>query len=94
MVASHIGVDVEEVRDLARSDWFYRLPDGGGGRKVFYCNRTVHASLAKIAMDRSQQVVTIQEGVNQFGHAMQWASFLGVPIRPMDTIVNTEAAVS
>lgn len=74
------------------ADALYRLPHGGGSR-VFYMNRTVHAALAKIAMDRSQQVVTIQEGLTQFGKPHSWLSFLGVPIRPLDRLLNTEARV-
>lgn len=76
----------------AMTDAIYRLPHGSGSR-VFYMNRTVHAALAKIALDRSQQVVTIQEGVTQFGKPHSWLSFLGIPIRPVDRILNTESRV-
>lgn len=76
------------------SDALYKLPKGSSGTKVFYCNRTVHAALAKIAMDRSQQVVTIEKGLTQFGHSVRWLSFLGVPIRCMDSILTTEQDVT
>jgi len=75
------------------SDAIYRLPHGNGN-KVFYMNRTVHASLAKIALDKSQNVVTIESGLTQFGKAHSWLSFLGVPLRPVDRIINTEAVVA
>jgi hypothetical protein len=74
------------------TDAIYRLPHGEG-RRVFYMNRTVHAALAKIALDRSQQVVKIEEGVTQFGKPHSWLSFLGIPIRPVDRILTTEARV-
>lgn len=74
------------------TDAIYRLPHGTGTR-VFYMNRTVHAALAKIALDKSQNVVTIQEGLTQFGKPHSWLAFLGIPIRPVDRILNTEAEV-
>lgn len=74
------------------TDALYKLPHGGGSR-VFYMNRTVHAALAKIALDKSQNVVTIETGLTQFGKPHSWLSFLGVPIRCVDAILNTEAEV-
>ena len=77
----------------AMTDAIYRLPHGNGSR-VFYMNRTVHAALAKIALDKSQSVVTIQEALTQFGKPHSWLSFLGIPIRPVDRMLNTEARVT
>ncbi len=74
------------------TDAVYKLPHGDG-KRVFYMNRTVHAALAKIALDKSQQVVTIQEGLTQFGKPHSWLTFLGIPLRPVDKILNTEAQV-
>jgi len=74
-------------------DAIYKLPDDMG-TKVFYCNRTVHAALSKIALDKSQSVVTIQEGFTTWGKPHTWTSFLGIPIRPMDRILNTEAQIT
>jgi hypothetical protein len=74
------------------TDALYRLPHGNG-RRVFYMNRTCHAALAKIALDKSQNVVTIEQGLTQFGMPHSWLSFLGNPIRPVDKILNTEAEV-
>lgn len=76
----------------AMVDAIYRLPHGDG-RRVFYMNRTCHNALAKIALDRSQNVVTVETGVTQFGKPHQWLSFLGIPIRCVDKILNTEAQV-
>lgn len=74
------------------TDALYRLPHGNG-RRVFYMNRTVHSALAKIALDKSQNVVTLESGLTQFGTPHSWLSFLGVPIRPVDKIKNTEDEV-
>lgn len=76
------------------SDALYRLPSTGGGRRVIYMNRTVHAALAKMALAKSAGVLAIQPAMTQFGHASNWLSFLGVPIRCVDQIVNTESVVS
>lgn len=77
------------------SDALYRLPrTGARGKKCFYMNRTIHAALTKMALEKSAAVLAIQQGLNQFGHAFQWLTFMGVPIRCIDQIVNTEAQVT
>ena len=76
----------------AMIDAIYKLPDDSGSR-VFYMNRRAHSALAKIGLDRSQDVVTIREGATQFGRPYRWLDFLGVPIRCVDRILNTEAAL-
>lgn len=73
---------------------YYRLVNIAGVRPAFYMNRTVHSGLAISSMDRSQNVVKVEEGLTQFGTPHSWLSFLGVPIRRVDSILNTEAAVS
>lgn len=74
----------------AMADALYKLPDDTGNR-VFYMDRTAHSALAKIGLDKSQNVVTIREGLTQFGRPYRWLDFLGVPIRCVDQILNTEA---
>lgn len=76
----------------ALSDMLQMLPDGDGTR-VFGCNRTVIASLAKMGLDRSQNVLSVERGLTQFGRPFEQVSFLGVPFVPMDAITNTEAHV-
>lgn len=76
----------------ALTDAIYKMPDNGG-QKVIYMNRTCHAGLAKIGLDKSQAVVTIQEGLTQFGKPFTWLTFLGYPIRCVDRILTTEAIV-
>ena len=72
----------------------YKIPNLGVGRPVFYMNRTVHSALSVMAMDKSQGVLSIQQGLSQFGTAQSYLSFLGIPIRRVDTLLNTEAVVS
>ena len=79
------------VKLMARA--LYRIPNMGMGRPVFYMNRTVHSGLALAAMDRSQYVLKIEDGLSQFGTPMSYLSFLGVPLRRVDQLLNTEARV-
>jgi hypothetical protein len=72
----------------------YRIPNQTMGRAAFYMNRTVHSGLAIQAMDRSQYVLKVNEGLSQFGMPNSWLSFQGVPIRKVDSLINTESQVS
>ena len=80
------------VKLMARA--LYRIPNMAMGRAAFYMNRTVHSGLSIAAMDKSQSVLAIQEGLSQFGTAQSYLSFLGVPLRRVDALINTETAVS
>ena len=72
----------------------YRIPNLSMGRAAFYMNRTVHSGLAIQAMDKSQYVLKVNEGLSQFGMPNSWLSFQGVPIRKVDSLINTESEVS
>jgi len=72
----------------------YKIPNLGVGRPAFYMNRTVHSALSVMAMDKSQGVLKIEQGLTQFGTAQSYLSFLGIPLRRVDALLNTEAVVS
>lgn len=80
------------IKLMARS--LYRIPNMAMGRACFYMNRTVHSGLSVAALDKSQYVLKINEGLSQFGMPYSWLSFLGVPLRRVDAILNSEAVVS
>tara|TARA_B100002019_G_scaffold120941_1_gene103889 strand:- start:19281 stop:20300 length:1020 start_codon:yes stop_codon:yes gene_type:complete len=80
------------IKLMARA--LYRIPNMAMGRAAFYMNRTVHSGLSIAALDKSQSVLAIQEGLTQFGSAQSYLSFLGVPLRRVDALLNTESAVS
>ncbi len=80
------------VKLMARA--MYRIPAPGMGRLAFYMNRTVHSGLALAAMDKSQYLLKIEQGLSQFGTPLSWLSFLGVPLRKVDQLTNAEAVVS
>ena len=79
------------VKLMARA--CYRIPNMAMGRAAFYMNRTVHSGLSIAAMDKSQNVLEIQKGLSQFGTAKSYLSFLGTPIRQVDSLINNEARV-
>jgi hypothetical protein len=72
---------------------YYLLPSSSAGRCAFYMNRTVHAAMSRIAMEKSLGVMNIEQGLTQFGKPHSFLSFLGVPLRKCDAILNTEAAI-
>lgn len=79
---------------------FSKIPAMGKGRAVFYANRTVKAFLSINAMDKTQNVLSIEQGINQFGSVAPGSvnngtvKFLGVPVRTVDQLLNTESVVS
>ena len=79
------------IKLMARAT--YRIPNMAMGRAAFYMNRTVHSGLSIAALDKSQNVLKIQEGLSQFGTAKSYLSFLGTPIRQVDSLINNEARV-
>jgi len=80
------------IKLMARA--LYRIPNMSMGRPAFYMNRTVHSGLSIAAMDKSQYVLKVNEGLSQFGTPHSWLSFLGVPLRCVDTILNSESAIT
>ena len=77
------------IKLMARA--MYRIPNMAMGRACFYMNRTVHSGLSVMALDKSQYVLKVNEGLSQFGTAASYLSFLGIPLRRVDCLLNTEA---
>lgn len=74
-----------------------RIPFAGMGTPVFYANRTVKEMLSVQALNKSNAALSVTEALRQFGGvqvAVKDLNFLGVPIRTVDRILTTEAAVS
>lgn len=70
-----------------------RIPNFGMGRAAFYMNRTVYSMLRIQALNKSQNAIAVQNGLNQFGTPQSWTTFEGVPLRRVDQLLNTEARV-
>jgi len=80
------------IKLMARA--IYRIPNMTMGRCAFYMNRTVHSGMALAALDKSSAVLNINQGLTQFGQPHSWLTFLGVPLRKVDSLINSEAVVS
>lgn len=77
-----------------------RIPAMAKGTAVFYANRTVKEMLSIMALNKSTNVLSVQEGFNQFGTVSPGSvgngvlKLLGVPIRTVDAILATETRVT
>lgn len=77
-----------------------RIPAMGKGKAVFYANRTVKEMLSIQALDKSQSALAVQPGVQQFGSVSPGSvgngtlTFLGVPVRTCDQLLNNETRVT
>ena len=71
-----------------------RIPSWGGIKPVFYVNRTVQEMLMVQGLDKSQNILSVQDGLNQFGELYKELRFLGIPIRIIDQLLTTESAIS
>ena len=65
-----------------------RLPRNGVGRPVFYTTRKVGKMLRRQAMNKSQNALGIEQAQGQIT-----TTFLGIPIRIVDALLETEARV-
>ena len=70
-----------------------RIPNLNMGRAAFYTNRTLASHLRIMALDKSQNALGITDAINQFGQPGKQLSFLGIPVRTSDQLLNTEARV-
>jgi hypothetical protein len=69
-----------------------RLPTQTGNMS-FYVNRTVASHLKIIGLEKSNQAVTIEPALTQFGANIMETRFLGIPVRIVDQLVENEARV-
>jgi hypothetical protein len=66
-----------------------RLPSLTAGRCAFYMNRTIFSILKIQALAKSNQALSVEEGLTQIEY-----KFLGIPLRKVDQILNTEASLT
>lgn len=71
-----------------------RLPFMGSASKpAFYMNRTVFSMLRIAALNKSNTALAIEAAMTQFGTPAKWTTFMGIPLRRVDQLLNTEARV-
>lgn len=63
------------------------------GNMAFYVNRTVASHLRIIGLEKSNSAVSVEPGLNQFGENIMVTRFLGIPVRLVDKLSETEARV-
>lgn len=71
-----------------------RLPSLSNVNPSFYVNRTVASHLRIVALDKSNQALSVQESLNQFGENIFTLRFLGIPVRIVDRLTEAEAQVT
>ena len=70
-----------------------RVPNLSMGRACFYANRTVYSMLRVAALGKSNAALSIEQALTQFGTPYALTKFLGVPLRKVDQLLNTESRV-
>lgn len=93
LIADTAGTTVKLIEYMSRA--IDRIPNFGSCRPVFYMNRTVFSILRIQALNKSNNALAIEQGLDQFGNPIRGGlSFMGIPIRRVDAITNTEAQIS
>jgi hypothetical protein len=70
-----------------------RIPNLAMGRACFYANRTLYSMLRVAALNKSNAALSITQALTQFGTPYALTSFLGIPLRKVDQLLNTESRV-
>jgi len=71
-----------------------RLPTSASqGRCAFYCNRSVLEGLMIQGRRNTTNVLDVQKGLSQFGESYNMLSFMGYPVRVVDTLSIAELGV-
>lgn len=75
-----------------------QIPFMGKGTPVFYASRKIKAYLQMMALDKTANVLGIQQGASQFGKPGIASvegdmTFFGIPVRTVDALLESEARV-
>lgn len=79
--------NVTMVNNLIRA--INRLPATNAGKNVLYCNRDIHTALSIEATNKKNVMLSIDNWDGK-----QVTSFQGIPLRKVDQILSTEAALT
>ena len=71
-----------------------RIPNFSMGRAAFYCNRSIQEGLMIQALEKSQNALSVQEALSQFGQKINQLTFMGIPVRGVDQLSVAETLVS
>lgn len=92
LVGDPSGTTVKLIEYMTKA--IHRLPSRRLAKPVFYANRTVQSMLTIQALNKSTNALSLQEAVTQFGETIMELRFLGIPIRTVDQLLETEATVA
>jgi hypothetical protein len=93
LIADTAGTTVKLIEYMSRA--IDRIPNFGMCKPVFYMNRTVFSILRIQALNKSNNALSIEQGLDQFGNPISGElSFMGIPIRRVDALLSTEAQIS
>ena len=70
------------------------IPNFSMGRAAFYCNRSIQEGLMIQALEKSQNALSVQEALSQFGQKRNQLTFMGIPVRGVDQLSVAETLVS
>ena len=71
-----------------------RIPNPGMAKLAFYAGRTPKSILRVQALTKSTNALAVEPGLTQFGKAgASELTFLGIPVRTVDQLLETEARV-
>ena len=70
-----------------------RIPSLGLCKPAFYANRTLYSMLRVAALGKSNAALSIEQALTQFGTPYSLTRFLGIPLRKVDQLLNTETRV-
>lgn len=71
-----------------------RIPNFAMGRAAFYTNRSIKEGLMIQALEKSNNALSIQQALSQFGTQMSNLTFMGIPVRCVDQLGIAETLVS
>ena len=99
-------VGITGTQALTANTWIVRqmmlamnqIPFMGKGTPVFYCSRKVKAYLQIMSLEKSSNVMGIQQAAGQFGRPGVASvegdmTFFGIPVRTVDALLENEARV-
>ena len=84
----------EDTRGMIDQDAISLIPGTARGHMAIYCNADVHSALNQLAARADSNVITLESGLNRHGEHWNWRTFMGVPLRRVDQIVNNETRVT
>jgi hypothetical protein len=70
------------------------LPPNLNGKVAFYANRTVQSFIAQQALNRTNALLNLESFTSPSGITRRNPTFMGIPVRRVDQILNTESTVS